>query len=95
MAEWFKRSRSDQEVAGTNPSYDSVFDAASLSKLLTSGIASTLMQLVRREPGVNLINNNIIIIIKPHNYNTGGCLITWDFYHSLKKPQTKTQHNKC
>jgi len=55
LAEWLKRSRSDQEVAGANPSYDSVFDAAALGKLLTSGIASPLMHLASREPGVNLI----------------------------------------
>jgi hypothetical protein len=53
---------SDQEVAGTDPSYDSVFDAAALGKLLTSGIASPLMQLASREPGVNLIIIIIIII---------------------------------
>jgi hypothetical protein len=55
LAEWLKRSRSDQEVVGTNPSYCSAFDAAALGKLQTSGIASPLMQLARREPCANLI----------------------------------------
>jgi hypothetical protein len=59
LAEWLKRSRSDQEVAGANSSYDSVFDAAALGKLLTSGIATPLMQLTSREPGFNHIIINI------------------------------------
>jgi len=62
LAEWLKRSGSDQKVAGTNPSYDSIFDAAACGKLRTSGIGS-LMPLASREPGVNLIIIIIIIII--------------------------------
>jgi hypothetical protein len=63
LAEWLQRSRNDQEVVSTNPSYYSVFDTAASFKLLTSGIASPLMQLAIREPGVNLI---IIIIMRKH-----------------------------
>jgi len=63
LAEWLKRSRSDQEIAGTNHSYGSVLGAAALGKLQTSGIVSPLMKLASREPGVNPIIIIIIIII--------------------------------
>jgi len=56
-----------QEVTGTNPSYDSVFDTAAWwDKLQASDIASPLMQLASREPGVNLI------IIRQNDGKEGG-----------------------